>query len=540
MKKIFYLLFLTACLQLQAQVVYEPLHRDVYNFLSRLSQKGIITFNDEIKPLPRKYISGKIVEASENLSELTPLEKEELKFFKQDFFYELNMERDTAKHFSYLGKDDAGRLRLFSYKDDLFTFNLSPILGYSYGKNDGLRNNHFWNGVYFYGYISEAVGFSFDFRDNSETGKGVDLSKSFTPVTGIVARRPHESLQYSEGKTTIATDWSWGSFAVGKDFLEWGYGKSGKLVLSQKAPSFPFIRFDAQPVGWLRFNYIHAWLASGIIDSSSFYPLYNNGQRFLFRDKFLASHTLTITPSNGLDISLGESIIYSDKLEPIYFFPLAFFRVVDHYLSRQNNAAGSNSQFFFSVSSKNHLKNTHLYSTLFIDEVTISGLFNSYDQRNQFGFTLGGSITDLPINNLTITTEFTKIFPFVYSHFIPAQTYESSSYPLGHWMGANADLFYAALNYRITRGLQIKLWGQYIRKGEEGNLLQQYSQPQPPFLFGFRNNFSYFGFSASYEILHELFAKLDFQQTKTEIQQPDLSFINTNTNQFNIAVYYGL
>lgn len=525
---------------MRAQTVYEPLHRDVYNFLSRLSQKGTITFNDEIKPLSRKYISEKLNEVSEKLSELTSLEKEELNFFKQDFFYELNLETDTTKHFSYLGKDDAGRMRLFSYKDDLLTFNLSPILGYSYGKNDGLRNNHFWNGVYFYGYVSNAIGFSFDFRDNSENGKGVDFSKSFTPVTGISSRGHGTNIQYSEGRTTLATDWSWGSFAVGKDFLDWGYGESGKLVLSQKAPSFPFIRLDVQPVSWLRFNYIHAWLASDIVDSNSFYPLYNNGQRFLFRDKFLASHTLTITPLKGLDISLGESIIYSDKLEPVYFFPLAFFRVVDHYLSRQNNSAGSNSQFFFSVSSKNHLKNTHLYSTLFIDEITLSGLFNSEDQRNQLGFTLGGSITDLPINNLTFTTEFTKIFPFVYSHFIPTQTYQSASYPLGHWMGANADLFYVSVNYRILRGLQVKAWGQYIRKGEGGTLIQQYSQPQPPFLFGLRNNFSYFGFSASYEFIHELFAKLDFQHTKNEAQQSDLSFINKSTNQISFAVYYGL
>ncbi|MBK6913429.1 MAG: hypothetical protein IPH11_07115 [Ignavibacteriales bacterium] len=540
MKKIIVLFFIVTCLQMQAQVVYEPLHRDVYNFLSRLSQKGTITFNDEIKPLSRKYISEKLSEVSEKLSELTSLEKEELEFFKQDFFYELNLKTDTTKHFSYLGKDDAGRMRLFSYKDDLFTFNLSPILGYSYGKNDGLRNNHFWNGVYFYGYVSDAIGFSFDFRDNSENGKGVDFSKSFTPVTGISSRGHGTNIQYSEGKTTIATGWSWGSFAVGKDFLEWGYGESGKLVLSQKAPSFPFIRLDVQPVSWLRFNYIHAWLASDIVDSNSFYPVYNDGQRFLFRDKFLASHTLTITPLKGLDISLGESIIYSDKLEPVYFFPLAFFRVVDHYLSRQNNSAGSNSQFFFGVSSKNHLKNTHVYSTLFIDEITLSGLFNSEDQRNQMGLTIGGSITDLPINNLTFTTEFTKIFPFVYSHFIPTQTYQSGSYPLGHWMGANADLFYASLNYRILRGLQVKVWGQYIRKGEAGTLIQQYSQPQPPFLFGLRNNFSYFGFSASYEFIHELFAKLDFQQTKNEAQQSDLSFINKSTNQFSFAVYYGL
>ncbi len=48
-----------------SQVVYEPLHRDVYNFLARLSQKGVIEFHDEIRPLARKYIAEKLIEAED-------------------------------------------------------------------------------------------------------------------------------------------------------------------------------------------------------------------------------------------------------------------------------------------------------------------------------------------------------------------------------------------------------------------------------------------------------------------------------------------
>ena len=39
-----------------SQVVYEPLWHDVYNYLERLSQKGVIEFDDLFKPVPRKYI----------------------------------------------------------------------------------------------------------------------------------------------------------------------------------------------------------------------------------------------------------------------------------------------------------------------------------------------------------------------------------------------------------------------------------------------------------------------------------------------------
>ncbi len=388
-----------------------------------------------------------------------------------------------------LNYDPYGRLRLFAYEDSLFKINVSPILGYEAGTRDGAKYSHRWDGVYLYGYLSNNIGFSFRFKDNSEDGTGIDRNKQFTPQTGvIVAKSDLNNIQYSEVNANITYDWSYGDITIGKDFFNWGYGQSGLLVLSDKAPSFPFIRLDLHPVKWLSFNYIHAWLNSDVIDSSGIYATYRYGiYRDQFRSKYLASHTLTVTPTEGLDISLGESIVYSDKLEIPYLIPIMFFRLADHYLSQANNNAGGNSQFFLGVSSRNQIKNTHLYGTWFIDEITFEGLFNAQKQRNQFGFTLGGSVTDLPVDNLTVTAEYTKIFPFVYSHYIPTQTYQNSGYVMGHWMGNNADLIYGALNYRFIRGLDATLWGQYIRKGSPGIEEQQYRQPQPPFLFGLKN-----------------------------------------------------
>lgn len=544
-------LFLALSYMTFAQVVYEPLNRDIYPFLSRLSQKSIIVFNDQIRPVSRKYIAEKLLEASQNLDKLTPLEKDELGFYKKDFKYEidiLNKVETDSSQISFLNYDLGNRLRFFSFRNNLFTVNLSPILGYTYGSRDKENLNHVWNGIYTYGYLDNYVGFSFDFRDNTERGNNIDKTKSFTPVTGVDARTDintinyaSDKMEYSEAKAVIGTDWDWGSFSLGKDFIEWGYGESGLLVLSQKAPSFGFIRLDINPTNWLRFNYIHGWLSSDIPDSNTFFYNRNGTISFSYKNKFIANHSITITPISGLDFSLGESIIYDNQLEFLYLFPISFFRAVDHHLSRQYNAAGGNAQFFFGLSSKGHIKNTHLYGTLFIDEITLSGLFDSEKQRNQLGFALGASVTDLPFENLTTTIEYTKIYPFVYRHYIQSKDYTSASYPLGHWMGNNADLIYASLNYRLVRGLQITLWGQYIRKGSNGSYDQQYNiQPQPPFLFGLRNNFSYFGTEIKYEYTHELFAKLKYQSTKISEQQENLSFIKSTLNEFYFSIYYGL
>ncbi len=566
-----------------AQTVFQPVNSDVYQFLDRMAQKGVIVFNDQIRPVSRKYIAAKLLQLkikNEKLK-ITPLENEELNFYLKDYGIELkqlkserfeeqnNLTSDVQPPISnnrqpttdnqqpttdnqqpttnkpqttILNYDPYGRLRLFSYEDSLFKINVSPILGYEAGTRDGAKYSHRWDGVYLYGYLSNNIGFSFRYKDNSEDGTGIDRTKQFTPQTGvIIAKSDLNNMQYSEVNANITYDWSYGDITIGKDFFNWGYGQSGLLVLSEKAPSFPFIRLDLHPVKWLSFNYIHAWLNSDVIDSSGIYASYRYGiYRDQFRSKYLASHTLTVTPTDGLDISLGESIVYSDKLEIPYLIPIMFFRLADHYLSQANNNAGGNSQFFLGVSSRNQIKNTHLYGTWFIDEITFEGLFNAKQQRNQFGFTLGGSVTDLPVDNLSLTAEFTKIFPFVYSHYIPTLTYQNSGYVMGHWMGNNADLIYGALNYRFIRGLDATVWGQYIRKGSAGIEEQQYRQPQPPFLFGLRTNYAYFGADVKYEILHDLYAKLHFQTTKISAEQTNHTFVNSRLNEFYIGLYYGI
>jgi len=540
-KKIF--LFLALSYIAFAQVVYEPLHRDVYSFLSRLSQKSVIVFDDQVRPVSRKYIAQKLIEASEKLDQLTSLEKEELDFYNQDFKREfdfINNIKTNSSETIIAGYDSGSRLRLFGYRDNLFSINLSPILGIKIGSRDNEKLTHIWNGIYTYGYIDKYIGFSFDFRDNLEQGNTIDKHKEFSNVTGVDARTDENIIDYSGLDAVIATDWSWGSFSFGKDFHEWGYAESGLLVLSQKPPSYGFIRLDIKPVDWFRFNYMHGWLSSDVLDSNSFFYTETGTLSFDYKNKYFAHHSITLTPLEGLDLSLGESIVYDDELEFLYLIPIMFFRVADHQLSNQTNEAGGNSQFFFSISSRGHIKNTHLYGTLFIDEITLNGISDPEKQRNQLGFTLGGSVTDLPIENLTFKIEYTKNYPFVYNHYTQSQDYKSSEYNLGHWMGHNADLIYASLNYRIMRGLQATVWGQFIRKGEEGNIDQQYVQPQPPFLFGLRKNYGYLGAEIKYEYTHELFAKLNFQTTNTSIQQTDLSFIDTRLNEFYFSVYYGL
>ena len=529
-----------------SQVVYEPLRNSIYSFLLTMSEKGIIEINDQIKPLSRKVIAEKLIDIENNNDKLTGLEQEELSFFYKDFAFEIkklkNNFPDGIAHMSYIGRDRNKRYRLFSYTDSLFHFNVSPVIGGVFGTQDGKSFRRQWNGIYFYGHIGKHFGFSFDLLNAGEKGENIDRTREFNSAHGIIPKGTDnpDQIDFNEINVMQTTSWDWGSFSIGKGNLRWGYGQSGDIVLSTKPPSYPHIRLDLQLTRWFNFNYMHAWLNSDVLDSSKFYSTgLPNTDRLVYRNKYFATHTFSFIPKKGLHISLGESVIYADNLQFAYLQPLMFFRAADHYLSKQNNHAGENSQFFFSIDSRNHINNTHLFGILFIDEIKMRTMFNNKN-RNQIGYQVGASIVDIPVNNLKISTEYTRILPYVYRHYIPTQTYESSSYLMGHWIGHNADLIYCSADYRILRGLSVKLWGQYFRKGEDGSLEEQYSSSQPSFLFGLNTNRSWFGLDIKYEIVHELYVRAQLEFYKESVEESAGVWKDTDKRNFYFSVYYGM
>lgn len=524
------------------QTIYDANYNEA---LSKGINKGLLNASNIISPLYKIQIYNDF--KSLNKKSLVPLDRSDLSFYLRDFFLESQLSDSARQDTSYIGffkNDPMGRFRVFYYSDSKFKIAVDPIYGYERGYRDGKSLTYYWSGLSFYGYLGKNVNFYFNYRDNSETGETIDREKKFTPDNGInLYTNKLNNIEYSDVRTGVTYFWDWGSFSVMKDYVNWGYGESGKLVMSSKAPSLPMVRLDIYPVDWLQFNYFHAWLASDVVDSAVLYNSYIEGHpRTVYRDKFMASHSFIIHPMRGLSVAIGESIVYADQLKFAYLQPLMFFRLADHYLSRANNDAGDNSQFFAQVSAKGLVPNTHLYASAIIDEIKIGELFNPEKQRNQFGFTLGGSAYDLPIENLTATIEYTKIYPFVYKHHIPTLTYESASYPMGHWIGQNADIIYGSLKYNFMRGLQAKAWGFYTRKGGEGTAEQQWNvnEPQPVFLSGLRTNYSQLGFEAKYEFIHNLFARAEFVYNRISREQETGGFVDDNYNEFSFAVYYGL
>ncbi|RZL15329.1 MAG: hypothetical protein EOO89_13540 [Pedobacter sp.] len=533
------LLVIAAFYNAGAQVVWENPTKEIYSFLSRQAQKGNIELYDHIQPYSRKEIAEKLAQLQGISDKLSPIEKSELKFYQQEYA-EFNSDQTDAS--SFLKRDQNNRLRFLSVRKGNFLLNGDPSIVLEGISGTGRSIFKLANGLQFWGHASKNISFQAGFVDITERGDGLDSTRTFNAEPGIVrTSNPNlNSLNYSDFRGNITYSWNNGSISMGQDQLLHGYGENGRIILSDKAPAYPFIRLDYQPLKWLQFNYSHSWLQSGIIDSAATYnkgnTIYGN-IREQYVQKFMASHSLNFFPVKGLTLSLGESVVYSDKLQIGYLFPLMFFKVYDQYASKYKITTGSNAQFFFQASSRNHIKNTHFYATLFIDEIRMAEVFNSAKSRNQIGFNIGGSITDL-LPYLTIGAEYTRLNPFVYQNLVPAQNYTNQNYPLGDWMGANADRILGYIKFTPVAKLKTTLLFQNTRKGDPGSLFDQYfAEPQPKFLANYHVQNTQLQFKVSYEWLNNLYlnATLMHQRDKYAATLPDQTF-----NEVRFGVRLGL
>lgn len=526
----------------QAQIVWENPKLPINSFLSRQAQKGNINITDFILPMSRKEIAFNLSALEDSLHKLSAIEKQELSFYLQEYA-EFNENRIDST--SFLKKDPYGRWRVLTVDKDDFTLRAEPVIGIEtiQGAGKGVLRNS--GGLQFWGHVGKRFSFQAFFTDITERGTGIDTIRQFSNETGIVRfenlKKDARLLSYSNFRGSVSYEFKNGSISLGNDQLIWGYGENGRLVMSDKAPAYPFIRLDYQPLKWLKFHYAHTWLQSAIIDSAKTYPKGNTiygSDREIYASKFMATHSLNFFPTKGLSLSIGESIIYSDKMDPGYLIPVMFFKAYDQITSRYRINTGSNGQFFLQASSRNHIKGTHLYATLFIDEIRMSEVFNRNKSRNQLGFNAGASITDLLIPYLTMGMEYTRINPFIYQNLIPAQTYTNHNYLMGDWIGQNADRLTAWLKYNPLPRLSTRVRLDYIRKGEDGNLEDQYyAEPQPGFLSSKVEIQKQLLIEGSYELINNLNIKGSYFKQGGVIR-PNIQ-TEAVPNEFRFGITYG-
>jgi hypothetical protein len=544
-------------LRLHAQSVYVPIGHESYDFLKRMEARQLLTdYKDAALPLSRMQVATYLAAVEKNVDDMSRVERETFEFLKTEFNYELLKIAGDPQ-------PSETRWHVLSHEltDGIFNLDVDVNLWRKY--TDGQLTSNRSPGFKMYGYAYDNVGFYFNLIDNRETGLNVDYSRindntlqnSFlssadqdyysrvkTNNRGVIPSIFGKGwIEYDE--TNAQFSWQIGSFTFSLEKMNnvWGYGRNGTVIFSDHAPSYPQIKMRVPLSKDIEFVYFHGELNSDVVDSSLSYTVtYPNQDYSKFREvdhsKYIAAHQLEISLWHGVDFSIGESVVYSDRGPLfIYLIPVMFFKSGEHYNSDKDNC-----QIFGSID-LNVVKNVNAYLSLFIDEINTDKLFDPNLSRRQVAFTSGIRVFDIPATNFDMTVEYSRVNPATYNHSYPATTFTNNGFILGSWMGQNADDLFLELGLLPMHALRLTTFGEIYRKGGILSLKDQYSADggNKPFLFGPLHIERSLGVSAKYQPLRDLFLNLRARIHKIE-DEADSAQNRSHQFEFTLGVSLGI
>jgi len=493
---IFVIIFTIGFPSLFAQhIPVHPSNTGIYEFIDELANEGIIDVTTVIKPYGQEEIAKWLLQADSMRIQLNNRQEQELGLYLYEFVSSKRYVREEAFHkggtlFSLLPP-------VFRYEDVKSEFMLRPVGGIKATVYDGLPfHQRYW-------------GAEMQFTRGHW---GVYANLRDTYLQRWVPAMPTHLMQdqggnyklneggraggdCSEMRGGIFYSWEWGRVGLVKDHMQWGDNYYGATILSGRTPSFPMIQLQMKPFKWLDFQYFHAWMVSEVIDSNSSYYSQPGIYRGVFQPKFMAANMFTIIPWKHMHISIGNSIVYSDKsVQVAYLIPFLFFKSVDHTLT--HGVDNENSQMFLNVSTRN-LKHLHAYTTLFVDEFSIKRIFDK-GRYNFFGMRWGMRLNNWPVRNLAATAEYTQSFPLIYEHRVSTLTYASNRYNLGYYMGDNSTDLNISLIYKIVGGIRLEAFFGHAVHGIDYPYTNDHNVDRHPLLIHKAWQRNRLGFRAEY------------------------------------------
>ena len=450
-------------------------YTEIYDFLEELTMDGVIRSNAAVKPYTRDHIAKLLAEAQSKDSLLNIRQREDLQFYLQDYALEL----DTLPTYYSYGhrhvtqwKTEVSNLSLADpslhilTKDKIFKMRVRPILGMDLNYNKHGLLQHRWYGMEIQMDIAHHVSIWGSLRDNSWKGLGVDGSRITKPaylndLPGVQYKEANYGGDFSDSRGGISIYAWWGSVGIQRERITWGDAQHCSNILSAHNPAVPMFTIQLTPCKWFQFDYFHAWLPSNELDSTYYYvEQYRADETKIHyrpHNKFMAANMFTFMPCKYIQFGFGNSIVYAERnVQAAYFIPIAFYKSLDHLLTKGISSENQNSQVFGTITVRptDHLR---LYGSFFVDEFKLGRLKKSNPQRNPVSYVVGFNWSGWPVKGLAIRGEFMRSYIACYTHSIKVLDYTSNSYNMGHYMGDNSQSIFVQVSYRPTRSLRLTL-----------------------------------------------------------------------------------
>jgi len=518
-------------------------HEGIYLFLDELATEKVIDLCSLVKPYSRKAIAGKLEKADKQRDVLNQRQLAELDFYLKDYAKELRERRVPAVSWLWQKNHGSKRFDLFYYSDSVFRITVNPIVGADMWRNENGWFYHWWNGVEAWSALGR-FGFWASLRDNHEstelTSRDFQNSRIGASNLKLFAGGKRDYWEFRGG---VSYAWRWGHAGLVMEQFSWGEHNAGASIFSGRTPAFPRLELSLTPARWFRFNWVHGSLVSEVVDSTlSFYVHSSEGTEYrqVFHPKYLSANLFTFIPLEGLQLSVGNSVVYDHRSPKAGFLvPVAFYKAIDHTLNA--GIDNMNSQLFFSVSSRN-LNHFHFYGTAFIDELQVGRIFES-DDYNPVSYKAGAATTLIPDSRFVL--EYTWTNSLTYRHKLATTTFESNRYNLGHYLEDNAKDFYTSLEYKPFHNLNIR--GYYNRsvKGPDHTELGSPRTgpaiaPFEPIVWESRR----FGLLATMQVINDLYVRLGYEWRDVSGEQDYLDrwtpeVYHGQTGTLRIGLNYG-
>lgn len=455
--------------QALSQIENVPLNNPVYNYLKEMEVKKIISdINDDDPNLSRFQVSDFLNEINLKNNELSNTERKLMNKYLIEFDPTYIDKKTTMSLFKSNMKVSNGFKDFFSNKQKyLFAYqkNENNIfiealgqLSYINGLKPSSKSNAkiFDVGFRMRGSLFGHLGYNFSVVKGGAVGDSILIESAFPPIVSTFKYQENTenitNYDFASGYLKYFITPSEGmniSAQLGREKLKYGLGYSKSLSLSGDAPDMDFLK--------LNFKY-------GIINFSSifgstvgeFSP--NREERYT---KYFTANRLKLAFDDLFDVGIGETVISSRGIELGYLNPLIFYKFVEHSLQDRDNGT------IFADFQTHFLKNFELQGTFFLDENILSNLSDMTKATNKTAYQIGFFWYEpAGVKNLALIFEYTKIRPYVYTHFDFKNTYTAFGVNIGHPIGPNSDQIFTKLTYNVNEKVRLKLEYQKIRKGQ--------------------------------------------------------------------------
>lgn len=247
------------------------------------------------------------------------------------------------------------------------------------------------------------------------------------------------------------------SLQVGRDYMKWGPGYQGNLILSDNPPAFDMFKYS----GTIDLNKSGESMAK--INFSKFFSLLDtlDGQ-----NRYFSGQRLEYKPIDALTLGLSETVIISEGSSILFYNPLPF--IPPYYATWWIASMLSPQEVNCNVSvdmELNFYPGIKLYGEWMADDFIFSPEENPYPSRT--GFLAGAYFADpLDTGNTDFRIEYTHINNYVYFPTRPWQDYLYQGEYMGHPLGPDADQLYLELTHRLSDKFNLSLSYNHERHGE--------------------------------------------------------------------------